>query len=105
MLVCGSAFGPYFAPNQTFLLEGTTSELLIFNEYSVTSSLYQIFDTILEITVPYKNEAIYDIWISEEEPKDICKVLKIIYQNLIMKFEKFLKLIKNNIIIYRYQQH
>lgn len=78
LLFCGSTIGPYFGRNQTFLLEGQADKLAISSEYTISSGLYQTVDKTLTITVPYRNAAEYEIWMSEQRPNQARKFSHII---------------------------
>lgn len=73
LLVCGRAVGPRFGRNQTIVLEGHIDDLGIASEYTIRSKLYEIVEMNLKISVPYRNEAEYDIWMTEERPSHPCK--------------------------------
>ncbi|KAI4480245.1 hypothetical protein M0804_010243 [Polistes exclamans] len=68
LLLCGAAYGPQFGINQTYVLEGKISSLEVSQEHIIRSKLYQIFNTILIIKIPYTNAAEYEIWMTEEKP-------------------------------------
>lgn len=88
MLFCGYAVGPYFGRNQTIILEGYIDNLKISNEYTIQSKLYEIVDTSLKINIPYRNAAEYDIWMTEERPSHLCKIIRIL-EYYHQRFSKF----------------
>lgn len=73
LVLCGRAIGPHFGRNQTVILEGHVDNLGIVSEYTIRSKLYEIVETNLRINVPYRNEAEYDIWMTDERPSHPCK--------------------------------
>ncbi|XP_029156872.1 cilia- and flagella-associated protein 47-like isoform X2 [Nylanderia fulva] len=68
LLLCGYAVGSHFGRNQTIVLESHIDNLEISNKYTIQSKLYEIVDTSLQINIPYRNAAEYDIWMTEEQP-------------------------------------
>ncbi|XP_036142840.1 cilia- and flagella-associated protein 47 [Monomorium pharaonis] len=70
LILCGRAIGPHFGRNQTIVLEGHIDNLGIASEYTVRSKLYEIVDMNLRINIPYRNEAKYDIWMTDERPTE-----------------------------------
>ncbi|KYN34233.1 Uncharacterized protein CXorf59 [Trachymyrmex septentrionalis] len=70
LMLCGRAIGPHFGKNQTIILEGHIDNLGIASKYTIRSKLYEVVETNLKISVPYQNEAEYDIWIADERPSN-----------------------------------
>ncbi|XP_015513990.2 cilia- and flagella-associated protein 47-like [Neodiprion lecontei] len=68
LILCGSSVAPHFAQNHVFELEGCTSYLGITNNYDIEGILYKVCEETLNISVPFKEAAEYNISFSEEQP-------------------------------------
>ncbi|XP_011629832.2 uncharacterized protein LOC105422228 [Pogonomyrmex barbatus] len=68
LILCGWAIGPHFGRNQIIVLESYIDNLGIASEYTIRSKLYEVVEKNLRISVPYKNAAEYEIWMTEERP-------------------------------------
>lgn len=77
VILCGSSIAPNFAQNHVFVLEGCTSSLSITNSYDIERVLYKVCDVMLNVHVPFKEAAEYEISLSEEHPTVLGQKLMI----------------------------
>lgn len=66
LLVCGSSIGPHFGTNQAYALEGSPTDFKISQIFEFETKLYKVVDKEIQIDVPYRQSAIYEMWMTQK---------------------------------------